>query len=406
MNYTEKDLIEVISKYKKEKKSENVGIYLVGGAVRDKIMGKKNKDKDYCITGISSIEFEKLFPSSKKVGDTFEVYLLSVDGDRETEIALARKEEKFGFGYHGTKAVSDDTITIVDDLIRRDLTMNAMAVDLLTGELIDPFGGEKSIEKEEIDVTSEKFKEDPLRVIRLARFAARYTYKVSQKSINYCQEIKDELTQIKTERYLLELKKASTDNNLVKFFEVLKIVGGMDATYNFLEKNYDGMFKEFDEIDGQLLNGHLEKIDKLINLNEEEKMIKLFSIFDNRKVYKKWKLENEIIKYIYFYKENKFNLENYIKLDNQIKIDLLEKIISCPITKSYSEINKKQKYDWMNKLDNIFENKFQLNEILNDLKIIENVKLDEEDFNLNLKGPEIKKHLTNKRKIKLEKSLN
>ncbi len=116
---------------------ENGGtLYLVGGAIRDEIMNKPVYDKDYCVTGISKEKFIELFPEAKARGKSFEVF----DIDK-TEFALARTEKKIGKGHKEFKTTTSEEISIEEDLARRDITINAIAKEILTGKIIDPFNG-------------------------------------------------------------------------------------------------------------------------------------------------------------------------------------------------------------------------------------------------------------------------
>ena len=128
----ELDVNEVANKIEK-----NGGrLYLVGGAVRDEFLGKEVSDEDYCVTGLSSEEFCKLFPEVYARGKSFEVYDLG-----GKEFAMARIETKVGKGHTEFDVVANKDITICEDLKRRDITINSMAKDVLTNEVIDPFGG-------------------------------------------------------------------------------------------------------------------------------------------------------------------------------------------------------------------------------------------------------------------------
>ena len=112
---------------------ENGGrLYLVGGAVRDKIIGRKSYDKDYCVTGLNSDEFSSLFPMAKLDGKAFPVFRMN-----GSEFALARKDRKVDSGHKGFEFITGKEITLKEDLQRRDITINAMAEDVLTGELFD-----------------------------------------------------------------------------------------------------------------------------------------------------------------------------------------------------------------------------------------------------------------------------
>lgn len=203
-------------------------LYLVGGAVRDKLMGKPASDRDYVITGVS-LEDVKL---PKIVGKDFPVFLAEVDGAM-VEVAMARKEKKVGLGYHGFEFYTDPDVTIEEDLSRRDLTMNAMAIDVETGELIDPYGGQADLEARMLRHTSEAFAEDPLRVYRVARFAARFGFRVHPDTRALMMKLKPELNALTPERVFLELKKALVSRYPDKFFRELD--GMLDVHFPEIE---------------------------------------------------------------------------------------------------------------------------------------------------------------------------
>ena len=192
-------------------------IYLVGGAVRDEILGRPVKDKDYCITGISAEKFEEMFPMAKKQGKFFGVYRMN-----HTEFALARIEKKTGEGHRNFEIRTGEDIRIEEDLKRRDMTINAMARNLQTGELIDPFGGREDIQRKRIRATSKHFVEDPLRAYRVARFAAELGFTVEKETLEQMKQLKAELNSLSVERVFEELKKALKTKTPSVFFEVLK----------------------------------------------------------------------------------------------------------------------------------------------------------------------------------------
>ena len=123
--------------------------YLVGGAVRDKFRGVTAHDKDYCITGVTENIFAENFPTALKFGKSFPVYSVMIDG-KNCEIAFARTEKKFGTGYHGFKINFSADVKIEQDLFRRDTTINAMAIDILRDEIIDPFNGRADVANKKI----------------------------------------------------------------------------------------------------------------------------------------------------------------------------------------------------------------------------------------------------------------
>ena len=206
-------ILEIANKIK----SAGGNLYIVGGAVRDKILGKESKDEDYCVTGLSKDEFIKNFPEAKYQGKFFEVFVLE-----NKEFAMARTEEKTGTGHKEFTVKIDKNITIEEDLKRRDITINAIAQDVITREIIDPYNGIKDIKEKRIKAVSKAFEEDPLRVYRVARFAAELDFCVEENTLKMMNSLKKELLTLSKERVFEELKKALKTNKPSIFFEVLK----------------------------------------------------------------------------------------------------------------------------------------------------------------------------------------
>lgn len=195
--------------------------YLVGGAVRDRLLGREVSDRDYVVVG--STPEEMLSLGYKQVGADFPVFLHPVTGE---EYALARTERKSGVGYHGFTVTADPTVTLEADLARRDLTINSMAMDLETGKIADPYGGLADLAQGVLRHTSLAFADDPLRVLRLARFAARFTtFKVADETLELCERMvkNGELAHLTQERVWLEVQKAIPADGLgfTRFYEVL-----------------------------------------------------------------------------------------------------------------------------------------------------------------------------------------
>lgn len=194
-------------------------IYIVGGAVRDELLGKVPKDIDYLVTGATPEDMVAL--GYEQVGADFPVFL---HPDTKDEYALARIERKTGNGYHGFAVDFDTNVTLEDDLSRRDLTINAMAKDPVTGEIIDPFDGRYHLESKTLKHVSPAFAEDPLRVIRLARFAARYFgFTIANSTMTLSREIvaNGELNHLPNERFWAEMEKVMTEEVAGHFFSVL-----------------------------------------------------------------------------------------------------------------------------------------------------------------------------------------
>ncbi len=145
-------------------------VYLVGGAVRDERLGLPVRERDWCVVGATPSEL--IDAGYKQVGKDFPVFLHPETGE---EYALARTERKTAAGYHGFEFDTSPDVTIEEDLSRRDLTINAMAVDE-QGQLIDPFGGKRDLDKRLLRHVSDAFAEDPVRILRAAKFAARLAH--------------------------------------------------------------------------------------------------------------------------------------------------------------------------------------------------------------------------------------
>ncbi len=201
-------------------------IYLVGGAVRDELLRKEANDRDYVVIGASPQKMLAL--GYKQVGQGFPVFLHPETGD---EYALARKEVKAGPGHNGFN-LEWEGVTLLEDLYRRDLTINAIAKDLETGEYIDPYGGIGDINNKILRHVSSHFTEDPLRVLRIARFLTQYPqFEIDKKTVRLCKKIAEsgELNHLTGERIWKEVEKALACHNPVSFFEFLLFCGALRA---------------------------------------------------------------------------------------------------------------------------------------------------------------------------------
>jgi tRNA nucleotidyltransferase (CCA-adding enzyme) len=147
------------------------------------------------------------------------------------EFALARTEKKTGKGHKNFKITTGKSITIEEDLKRRDITINAIAKDVLTSEMIDPFGGIKDIENKTIRAIGDSFLEDPLRVYRVARFASELQFEVEEKTLEYITKLRNELDTLSKERVFVEFRKALASNRPSIFFNVLKKAKVLDIHF-------------------------------------------------------------------------------------------------------------------------------------------------------------------------------
>lgn len=215
-----------IEKIAKVIKENGGNTYLVGGAVRDAILNKEIKDEDYCVTGIPGEKFLELFPKARIQGKSFQVFVLE-----GKEFALARKETKTGKGHREFNIEANENITIEEDLERRDITINSIAQEVLTKKIIDPFGGQEDLENGIIRATSSKFVEDPLRVYRVARLAAKLNFTVDTKTINMMKKLRDELTTLSKERVFVEFRSALQTDKPSIFFDTLKKADILDVHF-------------------------------------------------------------------------------------------------------------------------------------------------------------------------------
>lgn len=202
-------------------------IYLVGGAVRDALLGYPVVERDWVVVGARPEEL--LRQGYQQVGKDFPVFL---HPQTKEEYALARTERKRGHGYTGFAVDCDPAVTLEDDLLRRDLTINAMAQDA-EGRIIDPHGGRADLELRLLRHVSDAFVEDPLRVLRTARFAARYAhlgFTVAPTTLRLMADIVEqgELGHLPAERIWVELERALAERSPQVFIKVLRDCGALE----------------------------------------------------------------------------------------------------------------------------------------------------------------------------------
>lgn len=216
------DFIEIAKKI-----SQNDGrLYFVGGYVRDKLMGIESHDIDFCITGMNEDKFMSLFPYAFKKGKFFPVFQIE-----DYEFAFARSETKVSSGHNGF-VMNTENISIKEDLKRRDITINSIAMDVLTNEFIDPFNGINDIKNKIIRATSNAFIEDPLRTYRVARFATKLKdFSIDNSTISLMNSTKNELSTLSAERIFEELKNSLSYNTPSRFFYILKETNILDIHF-------------------------------------------------------------------------------------------------------------------------------------------------------------------------------
>ncbi|WP_312081141.1 multifunctional CCA addition/repair protein [Acinetobacter schindleri] len=205
-------------------------VYLVGGAVRDHLLGHPYHEKDYVVVGASPNQMLNL--GYQPVGKDFPVFL---HPETKEEYALARTERKSGTGYHGFEFHTDTSVTLEQDLIRRDLTINAMAMDK-AGHVHDPYNGQQDLADRVLRHVSDAFTEDPLRVLRVARFAARYHamgFHVATETLDLMRQLTEsgELNTLTPERVWKETSRALMESHADIYFEVLRSCGALKVLF-------------------------------------------------------------------------------------------------------------------------------------------------------------------------------
>ncbi|CAG1018815.1 Multifunctional CCA protein [Burkholderiaceae bacterium] len=198
--------------------------YIVGGAVRDQLLGVPVNDHDWVVVG--STPEEMIRGGFLPVGRDFPVFL---HPQTREEYALARTERKTAPGYHGFSFHADPSVTLEQDLARRDLTINAMALDS-AGQLVDPFGGERDLRSKTLRHVSPAFAEDPVRILRLARFAARFgDFHVAPETLELMRRMVEagEVDALVPERVWQELSRGLLEAHPAKMFEVLRECGAL-----------------------------------------------------------------------------------------------------------------------------------------------------------------------------------
>ncbi|MEM1264148.1 MAG: multifunctional CCA addition/repair protein [Pseudomonadota bacterium] len=212
-------------------------VYLVGGAVRDDMLGLTVTERDWVVVGSTPAAMQA--DGFRPVGKDFPVFL---HPSTHEEYALARTERKSGVGYHGFTFHTGADVTLEEDLVRRDLTINAMARGA-DGELVDPYGGAADIEARQLRHVSPAFAEDPVRVLRLARFAARFAalgFQVAPETIELAHQMvaAGEIDHLQPDRVWKETERALAGPRPRVFFEVLRATGALARVFPEIDRLY------------------------------------------------------------------------------------------------------------------------------------------------------------------------
>ena len=229
-------------------------VYLVGGYVRDKLVNVLSNDKDWLL--INMTESNMLDNYFHKVGKDFPVFLHPISKD---EYSLARREKKIG-KVHNSFSCNTDNVTLYDDLSRRDLTINAIALDEI-GLVYDPFGGVKDLQDKLLKHINRSFIEDPLRILRVARFAAKFAhlgFKISSNTLDImrCMVNNFELASISGERFCYEIAKALLTQNPQIFFITLRTINTFDHVMKPILSIFDGFYDIFRIVNHAKSNGY------------------------------------------------------------------------------------------------------------------------------------------------------
>ena len=251
-------------------------IYLVGGAVRDQLLGIPIKERDYVVVGATEEDMRHL--GYTQVGKEFPVFL---HPKTKEEYALARAERKVTAGYKGFTFDTSQEVNLENDLKRRDLTINAMAIDQETNHLIDPYGGKTDLHHKILRHVSSAFIEDPVRILRVARFYARYAYlgfRIAEETILLMQKMValGEVNALVPERVWKEFERALLEKNPEKFFEALALCEALPILFPDLSLSQIGM-KALIAATSLTMDGSIRFASLFHDLPESKKSISLLS---------------------------------------------------------------------------------------------------------------------------------
>ena len=306
-------------------------IYLVGGALRDKFLNIPIKDKDYVVVGSTPEEMVK--KGFKPIGKDFPVF---IHPDTKDEYALARTEKKIGIGYHGFKFYASPKVKLDEDLKRRDLTINAIAQDEY-GNIYDPYNGQIDIEKRILRHVSDAFIEDPLRVLRVARFAT-----LDEKFIIHKDTLKllkqmvlnEELKSLAIERVAVEIKKGLEGKKPSQMFRCLCECGALNQILPGINPNKK---TNLDYVELGLL---IEK--NIVNISPDNKFLLIllipffsknfltdkinYSEEQEKNLLEHLGLSNSQKKLYVSLKSEKENIDNFFSLQPKDKLDCLNRL--------------------------------------------------------------------------------
>ena len=306
-------------------------IYLVGGALRDKFLNIPIKDKDYVVVGSTPEEMVK--KGFKPIGKDFPVF---IHPDTKDEYALARTEKKIGIGYHGFKFYASPKVNLDEDLKRRDLTINAIAQDE-DGNIYDPYNGQIDIEKRILRHVSDAFIEDPLRILRVARFSTLdEKFVIHKDTLNLLKKmvLNEELKSLAIERVVVEIKKGLEGKKPSQMFRCLCECGALNQILPGINPNKK---TNSDYVELGLL---IEK--NIVNISPDNKFLLILLIpffsknFSTNKINYSENQEKNLLEHLRLsnaqkklyesLKSEKENIDNFFSLPPKDKLDCLNRL--------------------------------------------------------------------------------
>ena len=306
-------------------------IYLVGGALRDKFLNIPIKDKDYVVVGSTPEEMVK--KGFKPIGKDFPVF---IHPDTKDEYALARTEKKIGIGYHGFKFYASPKVKLDEDLKRRDLTINAIAQDE-NGNIYDPYNGQIDIEERILRHVSDAFIEDPLRVLRVARFATLdEKFVIHKDTLKLLKQmvLDEELKSLAIERVAVEIKKGLEGKKPSQMFRCLCECGALNQILPGINPN------KKTNLDYVELGLVIEK--NIVNISPDNKFLLIllipffsknfltdkinYSEEQEKNLLEHLRLSNSQKKLYVSLKSEKENIDNFFSLQPKDKLDCLNRL--------------------------------------------------------------------------------
>jgi tRNA nucleotidyltransferase (CCA-adding enzyme) len=285
-NTIHKNIIEKLSAFNLQDRT-----YFVGGMVRDFFMNIPSNDIDIVVEKITRYEYQLLLKKFELTGKDFPVFRFNVKDKNNInvtiELAIARIERSIGAGYRDFECYTGEDVSIIDDLSRRDLSINSIAINIVTGKIIDPFNGQDDINNKILRHTSIAFKEDPLRIFRLARFKSRFIdFTIDKHTIELCKSFKYDTLNLNKERVYIECcKMFKTSSNPSVFFKTLNELNNLDIWFNEIHQmigikqpiKYHGKNDVFDHT--------MEVIDELAKFTNNPEILFAGLFHDLGKVY-------------------------------------------------------------------------------------------------------------------------